>query len=210
MKKIINGMIHENPLFVLLLGLCSTLAVSTNFEKAYLLGFSVLVVLILTNVIVSLTKRFIGKSVETPALILIIGSFVTILEMILKAYIPALHQSLGIYLSLIVVNCIILGRAIQVGMKETLKNSFLDSLGVGLGFLFSISIIGLIREILGNGTITLMDTISSITGSVKIIELGNNSYFPISFFTTPAGAFITVGLLLGIVNTVRRGKHESN
>ena len=210
MKEIIKIAIHENPLFVLLLGLCSTLAVSTTFENAYLLGISVLIVLTLSNCIVSLVKKWIGKSVEVPALILIIGTLVTILEMLLASKIPVLYHTFGIYLSLIVVNCIILGRTIQVGMKANVKESLKDGLGVGLGFLTSISLVGLIREILGSGTITLIQNTKELFHTTCVLHLPQNLYYPLDFFITPAGAFITVGLLLGIIQTIRRNHHETH
>jgi electron transport complex protein RnfE len=211
MKKILNGIINENPLFVLSLGLCSTLAVSTTFEKAYMLGISVLLVLVCSNTIVALLKKWIGNAVRTPSLILIIGSFVTVLEILLSKYMKELYDSFGIYLSLIVVNCIILGRAISVASKESVKDSFLDGLGIGLGYLFSISLVGLIREILGNGTITIMDATKNITGYIEIIKLPTNAYFPMPLFIEPAGAFLTVGLLLGIIKTIKGGKkHETD
>lgn len=210
MRKIKDGIIKENPLVVLMLGLCSTMAISTTFEKAMLLGIAVLLVVTLSNVIVSTLKRWIGKSVVTPSLILIIGTLVTILELLLSTFLKPLYDAFGIYLSLIVVNCIILGRALQVAMKENVKESFIDGVGIGLGYLFSISLFGLVREILGSGTITLIDTTQNLFGREIILHLFKGNYFPTAFFVSPAGAFLVAGVLLGIIGTWRGRKHETH
>lgn len=208
MRKIKDGVIKENPLIVLMLGLCSTMAISTTFEKSMMLGIAVLLVLTLSNIVVSLFKKRIGKSVVTPSLILIIGTLVTILELLLSTFLKPLYDAFGIYLSLIVVNCIILGRALLVAMKESVKESFIDGVGIGLGYLLSISLFGLIREVLGSGTITIVDATQDIFGRTIIIELFDGNYFPISFFVSPAGAFLVAGILLGIIGTWRERKHE--
>ncbi len=210
MRKIKDGIIKENPLVVLMLGLCSTMAISTTFEKAMLLGIAVLLVVTLSNVIVSILKRWIGKSVVTPSLILIIGTLVTILELLLSTFLKPLYDAFGIYLSLIVVNCIILGRALQVAMKENVKESFIDGVGIGLGYLFSISLFGLVREILGSGTITLIDATQNLFGREIILHLFKGNYFPTAFFVSPAGAFLVAGVLLGIIGTWRGRKHETH
>lgn len=211
MKRILNGIINENPIFVLMLGLCSSLAVTNKFENAYMMGFCVLVVLLFSNFIVSLIKKIVPDSVRIPVYILIIGTFVTIIEILLKNYIPALYQALGIYLPLIVVNCIVLGRALDVASREKIGTSLLDAIGVGIGYALAISLIALVREVLGTNTITLMDSLSSITGYRAVYKiLPDNNIFPISVFTTPTGAFLTLGLLSGLFNFLRRSKHESN
>ena len=153
MKRILKGIISENPTFVLLLGLCPALAVTTKFENAYLMGLCVMIVLLFSNIIVSIIKKHVNENVKIPVFILIIGTFVTTLEILLEKYIPNLYEALGIYLPLIVVNCIVLGRAIEVASKESVKNSILDAIGVGLGFTIAISLIALIREVLGTNTI---------------------------------------------------------
>lgn len=211
MKRLLNGIINENPIFSLSLGLCSALAVTTKFENAYMMGLCVLVVLIFSNLIVSLIKKIVPDSVRIPVYILIIGTFVTILEIILKNYIPALYKALGIYLPLIVVNCVVLGRALDVASKESVKNSLLDALGIGLGYTLAIMLIALFREVLGTNTITLMDSISSITGYRAVYKiLPTTNILPISILVTPAGAFLIFGLLASIINYVRRLKHESH
>lgn len=212
MKRILNGIINENPILVLLLGLCSTLAVTTNFENAYLMGICVLIVLIFSNVTVSLIKKLVPKNVEVPVYILIISTFVTILEVLLKNYIPLLYNVLGIYLPLIVVNCIVLGRALSVASKENIGNSFKDALGIGIGYTLVLMLIAVFREVLGNNTITLMDSISNITGYKVIYKVYiDNTIFPMNILTKPAGAFITLGFLIGIFNAIKGGiKHESD
>lgn len=197
MKTVFNGIVKENPTFVLLLGLCSALAVTTKVENAYLMGACVLVVLMLSTFVVSLIKRIVPKSVELPVYILIVGTIVTSLEVILKNYVPNLYQALGIYLPLIVVNCIVLGRILTVSSKEKIGYSLKDALGIGLGFTLAITLIALFREVLGTGNITLMDAISSVKGYRAIYNIiPSTNIFPISILVTPAGAFLTLGLLI--------------
>ena len=202
MKKLFNSIIKENPTFVLLLGLCPALAVTTKFENAYLMGICVLFILLVSNTIISIIKKLIPENVKIPCYILIIGTTVTITEIILKKYIPDLYNALGIYLPLIVVNCIVLGRALLVASKESVKNTILDSLGIGIGFTLAISLIALIREILGTNTLTIMDATKNITGYIAIYKniLPNICIFPISILLESSGAFLTLGLLLALFN----------
>lgn len=210
MKTIINGIKNENPVFVLFLGLCPALAVTTKIENAYMMGFCVLVILLFSNLIVSLIKKLVPESVKIPVYILIIGTFVTIVELLLQKFVPPLYKALGIYLPLIVVNCIVLGRALSVASKESVGKSLLDALGIGLGYTVSLILIASFREILGTNTITLMDGLSSLTGYKAIYKLPTTNLFPITFLSTPAGAFFTLGLFSGIINYIRGDKHESN
>lgn len=210
MKTIINGIKNENPVFVLFLGLCPSLAVTTKIENAYMMGLCVLIILLFSNLIISLIKRIVPESVKIPVYILIIGTFVTIIEIILQKYVPALYKALGIYLPLIVVNCIVLGRALSVASKESVGKSLLDALGIGLGYTLSLILIASVREILGSSTITLMDSLSAVTGYKAIYKLPTTNLLPISFLTTPAGAFFTLGILAGIINYIRGRKNESN
>lgn len=213
MKTIYNGMIKENPTFVLLLGLCPALAVTKTVESAYLMGICVLVILIFSSFVISLIRKLVTDSVRIPVYILIIGTFVTIVEVLLKEYIPNLYSALGIYLPLIVVNCIVLGRAMVVASKEKVGKSILDAIGIGLGFTLAISLIALIREVLGTNTITLMDSISSFTGYKAVYKniLPNTDIFPISIFTTSTGAFLTLAFLIALFNKIKGGKkNESN
>jgi len=210
MKKIINGIIFENPILVGTLGLCSALAVTNKFENAYVMGFCVLMVLTLSNLIISIIKKLVPENVKIPVYILIIATLVTIIEILLQKYVKPLYDVLGIYIPLIVVNCIILGRALQVASKEKVIPSILDGIGVGLGYTFVLMIIALFREILGSNTLTLMDNISSLTGYKAIYKiLPTNDILPINIFSKEAGAFLTLGLLIALAKYIG-GKHESN
>jgi len=206
MKKIIT----ENPVFVLMLGLCSTLAVTTKVENAIIMGICLTIVLILSNTIISILKKLIPESVKIPTYILIIGTMVTILEILLEKYAVQLYNVLGIYLPLIVVNCIVLGRAINVASRESVLNSIKDGFFIGLGYLFSLVVIALIREVLGTGYLTIMDLSTSLTGYrmvYQIYEAGN--ILPLNILQTPAGAFFTLGFISLLFN-LRRDKNESN
>lgn len=206
MKKIIT----ENPVFVLMLGLCSTLAVTTKVENAIIMGICLTIVLILSNTIISILKKLIPESVKIPTCILIIGTMVTILEILLEKYAIELYNVLGIYLPLIVVNCIVLGRAINVASRESVINSIKDGFFIGLGYLFSLVVIALIREVLGTGYLTIMDLSTSLTGYrmvYQIYEAGN--ILPLNILQTPAGAFFTLGFISLLFN-LRRDKNESN
>ena len=201
MKKILNGIYLENPIFISALGLCSALAITTKFENAYMMGICVLTVLIISNFIVSLTRKIIPENVKMPVYILIVGTVVTIIEILLKKYIPLLHETFGIYLPLIIVNCVIIGRALTVASKENINESFTDAIGIGIGYTVSLMIIALIREIIGSNTITIMDSLSSLTGFKAVYTvIPANDIFPFSFLVTPAGAFLIIGLLMGIIN----------
>lgn len=215
MKTIINGIINENPTFVLLLGLCPVLAVTTKFENSYIMGISVLFILIFSNIIISLIKKIVPDNVRIPVYIMIIGTFVTTVEMLLNSYLPDIHNILGIYLPLLVVNCIIFGRALSFASKNSVGKSFLDAIGIGLGFMFAISLIGFIRELLGTNTITLMDGLSDLTGYQAVYKiLPDTNILPISILVTPAGAFLVLGLVIALFNYIKvrkeGAKHESN
>jgi electron transport complex protein RnfE len=204
MKTIKNGIFNENPTFILMLGLCPTLAVTTTFEGAYIMGLCVLIVLLITNFIVSIIKNIVPDNVRTPVYILLITTSVTALELILKKYVPALHETLGIYLPLIAVNCLVLGRALSVASVSSVKKSVLDAIGIGLGFALSLMLIGLVREVLGSNMITVMDGISSFTGYRAVYQvLPNTKILPITVFREPAGAFLTLGLLLAFFNFLK-------
>lgn len=210
MKKIINGIIFENPILVGTLGLCSALAVTNKFENAYVMGFCVLMVLTISNLIISIIKKLVPENVKIPVYILIIATLVTIIEILLQKYVKPLYDVLGIYLPLIVVNCIILGRALQVASKEKVIPSVLDGIGVGLGYTFVLMIIALFREILGSNTLTIMDNISTLTGYKAIYKIfPTNDILPINLFSKEAGAFLTLGLLIALAKHIG-GKHESN
>ena len=209
-ETFLKGIIKENPIFVLLLGMCPTLAVTTTFENALVMGLSVTFVLFFTNIIVSLIKKIIPDNVRIPVYVLIISTFVTIVELLLKAYTPDIYNTLGIYIPLIVVNCIILGRALGFASKEPVIKSMLDGIGFGLGFLLALITLATFREVLGANTITIMDNLSTLTGYKMVYQiLPNTNFLPISIFSKPAGAFISLGLLIGIFNVIKEGRSDN-
>ena len=206
MKIIWNGITKENAIISLTLGLCSTLAVTTTVESAYLMGICVTIVLFFSSIVVSLIKKIVPDNVRLPVYILIVGTFVTIFELLLQTYLPNVYDLLGIYLPLIVVNCIVLGRCLSVYSKKGVTYSMLDSFGIGIGYLLTILLVAFCREVLGNGTITLVDQASSLFGTKQIIYLPINDYFPMLFFQTPAGAFFTLGILIGCFRLLKKVK----
>lgn len=191
-----KGIIKENPIFVMALGLCPTLAVSTSVNNAIGMGAAATFVLLCSNIIISLIKNTIPKKVRIPCYILVIASFVTIVDMTMNAYLPDLHESLGLFIPLIVVNCIILGRAEAFASRNNLTHSILDALGMGLGFTFALILIAAIREFLG-------------TGSILNIPILPPSYQPVVAAILPPGAFITIGLLMGLIVWLKQRKSGS-
>ena len=191
-NELTKGLFRENPIFIVLLGLCPALAVSTTVLNALGMGAGVIFVLLCSNIIVSLLKNFIPDKVRIPSYIVIIASFVTIVEMVMQAYAPDLYDNLGIFVPLIVVNCVILGRAEAFASKNTLKLSILDAVGMGLGFTMALFLIAFIREVLGTGTITLM-SIGAFDGVVSIPWLVDN---PVRIMALATGALMVMGYLL--------------
>ena len=185
-----RGLVRENPTFVMLLGMCPTLGVTTSALNGLGMGLATLFVLILSNAAISLTKNLIPDGVRIPAFIVIIASFVTVIEMLMAAYLPALHRALGIYIPLIVVNCIILGRAEAFASKNNLGQSVLDAVGMGLGFTFALFLLGALRELLGAG---------SIFGYSLFVEGAETMLL----FIMPPGAFLALGFLIMIFNKLR-------
>ena len=194
-ERFINGLIKENPTFVLMLGMCPTLAVTTSAMNGLGMGLTTTVVLVLSNVIISLLRKIIPDRVRIPAFIVIIASFVTIVELLLEGFVPSLYSSLGIYIPLIVVNCIILGRAESFAYKNPMIPSFFDGLGMGLGFSFALTCIGAVREILG-------------TGEIFGVMIMPSSYIPMSIFVLAPGAFFVLAFLTAIQNIVKIRKTE--
>ncbi|MBE7031548.1 MAG: electron transport complex subunit E [Ruminococcaceae bacterium] len=196
MKKIFsNGIFKENPTFVLFLGMCPTLAVTTSAFNAVGMGVSTMVVLIFSNIFISLLRKFIPDKVRIAAYVVVIASFVTIIEMVLKAYAQAVSASLGIYIPLIVVNCIILGRAEAFASKNGAIKAAIDGLGMGVGFTLALFIIGSIREILGAGT---------FFG----VSLFGEAFQPVSIMILPPGAFLTLGLVVMAINLISNRKKK--
>ncbi|ATR91946.1 RnfABCDGE type electron transport complex subunit E [Porphyromonas gingivalis] len=190
LSVVINGIIKENPTFVLLLGMCPTLATTTSAINGMSMGLATMFVLICSNMVVSLVKNLIPDMVRIPAFIVIIAGFVTILQMLIKAYMPDLDKSLGIFIPLIVVNCIVLGRAEAVASKKGLLHSMFDGIGIGLGFTLSLTVLGIVRELLGSG---------------KLFDFAvfNESYGALIFVLAP-GAFIALGYLIALVNKMKK------
>jgi len=188
-----KGIIRRNPVFVILLGLCPTLAVTTSFNNGFGMGVSTLFVLIFSAIIVSSIKYFVPKEVRIPVFIVIIATFVTMIDLILKAYFPILSKALGIYVPLITVNCIILGRAEAFSSKNTVINSLFDAIGMGVGFTLALSVIGIIREIIGTGMLSFF--------SAKLINLGTPM---VNVFILAPGAFFTLAFLLALFRQISK------
>lgn len=201
MKRIISGLFDENPIFIMFLGMCPALAITTNFENALTMGISLLFVLVISNIIISLIKNLISDEIRIPVYIVIIATLVSVVEMLLNAYTPLISRVLGIYIPLITVNCIVLGRAEAFASKNSVKDSFFDALGMGLGFTFAIVVLATIREILATGSITFVDNLKDLYGFTFTLKLfGENSiYTPAKIFTNPAGAFFTLAFIAAFV-----------
>lgn len=200
----VRGIYKENPIFAIMLGLCPALAVSSQVVNALGMGAGVIFVLLGSNIFVSLLKNFIPEKVRIPSYIVIIASFVTIVDLTMQAYAPDLSRNLGVFVQLIVVNCVILGRAEAFANKNTVGKSVLDALGMGIGFTLSLTLIALIREVLGAGTITLFP-IGDFSG---VIEIPGLSASPIRIFGLAAGALLVMGYLKALYNwySERRAK----
>lgn len=196
MNEFTKGIIKENPIFFIMLGLCPALAVSTKVIYGIGMGIAVTFVLLGSNIFISLLRNFIPDKIRIPCYIVVIATFVTIVDYLLNAYVQPLHKALGIYIPLIVVNCIILGRAEAFAGKNTVFHSILDALGMGLGFTLAITLIAFIREVLGAGTITLQ-----MLGYGWVWEVPIK---PMSIMILPPGALLTIGLLMGIINYFKK------
>ena len=189
-ERLYNGIVKENPTFVLMLGMCPTLAVTTSAKNGLGMGFATMAVLVLSNLLISLLRKIIPDGVRVPVYITIIASFVTIIEMVMHAFVKPLYDSLGIFIPLIVVNCIILGRAEAYANKNNAILSIFDGIGIGLGFTIGLTSIGIIRELLGNGTIF----------GYQIMP---KSYEPIAIFVMAPGAFLILALLCALQNKLK-------
>lgn len=190
-KVLMNGIIKENPIFVLLLGMCPTLGTTSSAINGMGMGLATMFVLICSNVVISLIKNLIPDMVRIPSFIVVIASFVTLLQMVMQAYVPGLYATLGLFIPLIVVNCIVLGRAEAFAAKNNPISSMFDGIGMGLGFTFGLTCIGLIRELLGAGQIF----------GFQILSL--KWFTPITIFVMAPGAFLVLSCLVAIMNIVR-------
>ena len=189
-KQFKEGLITNNPVLVQVLGMCSTMAITTSFFNGLGMGVSVLIILTLSNVFISMLRKIIPNEVRIACYIVVIAGFVTIIDLLLQAYLPALSKSLGVFIPLIVVNCIILGRAEAFASKNNAFDSALDGLGIGLGFTLSLTVIGTIRELLGSG-------------AVFGYSLGTADYMPLVFVLAPGG-FLVLGYLMVVFNKLAK------
>lgn len=189
-QNLLKGFFKENPVFVLLLGMCPTLGVTNSAINGLGMGLATASVLIASNLVISLIKNLIPDKVRIPAFIIVIASFVTVIDMLLAAYLPSLHESLGLFIPLIVVNCIILGRAEAFASKNKPIASLIDGISMGLGFTMALTILGSIREILGSGSIF----------NIAFVPEDASTYL---LFVMPPGAFIALGLLIPAINAIR-------
>ncbi|MBQ9227734.1 MAG: electron transport complex subunit E [Eubacterium sp.] len=189
-ERLYNGIVKENPTFVLMLGMCPTLAVTTSAKNGIGMGLATMVVLVMSNLMISLLRKIIPDAVRVPVYITIIASFVTVIEMVMHAYVKELYDSLGIYIPLIVVNCIILGRAEAYANKNKPLLSMFDGVGIGLGFTIGLTTIGIVRELLGNG-------------SVFGLRVMPESYEPIAIFIMAPGAFFVLAMLCAVQNKLK-------
>ena len=189
-KVFLNGLIKENPTFVLLLGMCPTLGTTSSALNGMSMGLATTFVLICSNIVIALLKSLIPDKVRIPAYIVVIASFVTLLQMLMQAYLPSLYASLGLFIPLIVVNCIILGRAEAFAAKNTALPSLFDGLGMGLGFTWALTLLGAVRELLGTGAVFGFTLLPSATNMLV--------------FVLAPGAFIVLGYLIAIVNKIKK------
>lgn len=202
-ERLTNGLLKENPSFVLMLGMCPTLAVTTSAFNGFGMGLSTTVVLTMSNLLISLLRKIIPDRVRMPAFIVVVASFVTIVDFLLNGFVPSLYKALGVFIPLIVVNCIILGRAESYASKNPVIPSIFDGLGMGLGFTVSLTIIGTVRELIGAGqffgkqVIPLADPANGVIG-----------YTPVSIFILAPGAFLVLSFLVAIMTVVRKKMEE--
>ena len=204
-KNFLKGIIAENPLFVSILGTCPALATTKSLEAAIGMGILFTIVLICSNMLVSLLRKLIPEEIRTPAYIVIIATFVTMVKMFANAFLPELYSTLGVFISLIVVNCIVLGRAEAYASKNGVFDSLIDALGMGVGYTLAIMLMAFFREFLGTGAFTVGKIFTFIPeAKLQIIPKG----YEISLFQTPAGAFIVFGLILAVLAFIKNRKAE--
>ena len=192
-ERIYNGIVKENPTFILMLGMCPTLAVTTSAFNGMGMGLSTMVVLVASNLLISMLRRIIPDKVRIPAYIVVVATLVTVVQLLIQAFIPALYDALGLYIPLIVVNCIILGRAESYASKNPPVVSACDGIGMGLGFTLALTLIGFFRELIGAGTI-----LSGTPLAVTLPEI----YEPIAIFVLAPGAFLVLALIIATLNAL--------
>ena len=196
-EQLKGGLFYENPVLVQLIGMCPTLATSTSVENGIGMGLAATAVLICSNIVISALRKIIPNKVRIAAYITVIAGFVTMIDLLLQAYIPSLSASLGLFIPLIVVNCIILGRAEAYASKNPVLPSAIDGLVMGLGFTFALLILSTVREIIGAGTLTL-----PVLGTV--LDLTAGGYEPISMFILPAGGFLVLGCVIAVMQKIMK------
>ena len=196
LSLVLRGIVKDNPTFVLVLGMCPTLGTTTSAANGFGMGVATMAVLIMSNLVISLIKNLIPDKVRIPAFIVVIASFVTIIQMLMQAYVPSLYASLGVFIPLIVVNCIILGRAEAFASKNSPFDSVLDGVGIGLGFTLSLTVIGMVREFLGSGSVFGHSLDLNYTDAATGSQM---SYMPLVFILAP-GAFLVLGYLMALFN----------
>ena len=190
MKELTKGIVKENPTFVIVLGMCPTLATTTSVNNAIGMGLAATFVLVCSNIMISLIRKITPDKIRIPVYVIVIAAFVSIVDMVMAAYLPDLHKALGLFIPLIVVNCIIMGRAEAFASKNGVMDSTADGIGMGLGFTLALILVSSFREILGNGTWAGMKVMPDI-------------YNPMLMAVLPAGAFITLGLLMAAINNLK-------
>lgn len=193
LKTLTSGLIADNPIFVQLIGMCPTLGVTTSATNGFAMGLATTIVLLGSNVVVSALKKVIPDKIRIPSFVVIIATFVTVIGMMLKAFLPELDKTLGIFIPLIVVNCLILGRAEAFASKNSVSDSALDGIGMGLGFTLALTILGIVREVLGSG-------------SVFGVNILGAAYKPALIMILPPGAFFALGLIIGLINFMNKRK----
>ena len=190
LKIITGGIIKDNPVFVLMLGMCPTLATTTSAINGMSMGLATMFVLICSNLVISLIKNLTPDKVRIPVFIVVIASFVTILQMVMQAFVPSIYASLGLFIPLIVVNCVILGRAEAFACKNTPVASIFDGIGIGLGFTVGLTLLGIVREFFGNGSIFDVKLLPEVTNMLLCV--------------LPPGAFLSLGFLIAIINKIKK------
>jgi len=199
-KELIKGIIVSNPVFILILGLCPVLAITNSITNALGMGAGVIFVLLCSNILISSIRKATPLMVRIPVFIVVIATSVTILCLVFEAYVPSLYKSLGIYLPLVVVNCIVLGRAEAFASKNSVLLSTADAVGIGIGFTIALVIISLIREIIGTGSLEIFGR--------QLFELPGLSAHPLIFFISPPGAFLVIGIMMALLRLVGVMKYE--
>ena len=206
-KNFLKGILIENPLFVSILGTCPALATTTSIEAAIGMGLLFTIVLICSNVLISSLRKLIPEEVRTPAYILIIATFVTLVKMLVNAFLPELYQTLGVFISLIVVNCIVLGRAEAYASKNSVRDSLIDALGMGIGYTLALISMAFFRELLGTGGFTFGSVFTFIPKTtLQIIP----EQYAIDLFARPVGAFIVFAVILAVIQFIHNRKDEFN